>query len=758
MLAQRTLQIKEIVEDYDKVRECIPHEETPFTPDPGKPPVIRRAESVAAMCGHIGTPHMPGSRLAGLGSYLFTPPPVYLTEEERSAIRDYPKSCSSALMTALEEKIFCLVPYLPGHIAVDQTFILQNGVNGMIARLEKRLEDPGLNEYQKNFLEAAKIEWKGCLRYAERYSEYYQELSKREKDAALSREYAELSALIAKVPANPAETFVEALQSMWFVYRCLHMEDSSGHTFGRLDQILYPYYKRDIEQGVITREDARDYFHDFWLKFCAAHTLFEHSGEADYGLAGEIGERSVRNGLYWPSNLYFITEKHVDDGYPINLSGLDEKGNDATNEISWMTIEALKELKTFSVKPVVKYTNKIAPDFLYACYELIMAGRALPSFAYDVNTQEALKMEPNNSYTKEDLLRASNIGCIEVAIPGRSYTDAMDCFMNLPKILRIAVDNGYVGDTLVGVKTEDPATFEEFQENFTRQLKYFINLYVEGQNKAVPFYNQYFMRPMSSTLIDDCIDKAQLLDDGGARFWSKAMNCCGIADVADSLVSVKKMVYEDEKLTFAELRDILQRDFDGYEQLRQYLVNCVPKYGNGDPDADEMAKFAVDKYCTLVSECRTFNGNVFRPGLYSFYGSVVNLGLATGALPSGRKSGAVFALNISPEHGALKSGMTAALESVTSFDHRQAVNACPVDLQLTPDTPVEILDTVTRYLDQQHALLLQVNVVNKDDLVKAQVHPERYQDLIVRVSGFSARFVMLDKAVQDEIIGRSNWA
>lgn len=754
MLSKRIMQIKEIIEDHDKVWACIGYDETPFVPDPTHSPIIRKAESMAAMCEHIGTPHMPGSRLAGLGSYIFAPPPEYLTPEEKDIVRRYPSQCPPELMTALEEKIFIIIPVLTGHICVDQKFILKHGVIGMLARVEQRLQDTTLTVEQREFLQAVSIQWKGCLRFAQRYSEFYTKLSSETEDPVLKSEYAEIAARIKKVPANPAETFAEALQSMWFVYRCIHMDDSSGHSFGRMDQLLYPYYRHDIDHGILTEEDAKDYFQDFWLKFCAAHTTFERSGEEYIA----VEDRTVDSGLFWLRNYSFVTERHVDDGYPINLCGYLEDGSDATNDLSWLVIKSLRELKTFSIKPVVQYTDRINPDFLKECYSLIMEGRALPAIAFEDNTQAAFRMEPDCRYSEEDLRQISSVGCIETAIPGKSYTDAMNCFMNLAKIFEITLFNGRSNGRLVGLELPEPATFEEFLRNYHTQVAYFIKLYTDGQNAAVPFYNHYFMRPITSSLMEDCIEKAQLLDAGGARFWSKAMNCCGVADVADSLAAVKMAVYEDSVIGLEELRQVLTHDFAGNERLRQYLLNNIPKYGNGDPRVDTLAKSVVEQYCEEVSKTKTFNGNYFRPGMYSFYGSVVNLGKVTGALPSGRKAGQVLALNIAPGHGSIKQGMTGALESMAAFDHRLATNACPVDLQLTPDTPVEVLDAAIKFLNNHNATFVQINVVNKDDLIEAQKNPDKYQDLIVRVSGFSARFVVLDKSVQDEIIERSSWS
>lgn len=759
MLSERIQLIKSTIENYDAVKKCIPYQITPYQPDKTKSPLIRKAEGIKAMFDYIDTPHMKGSRLVGCGSYLFSPPPVYFTEEDREKIRNYPANhCSPELMAALDERIFCLVPYLAGHLTVDQTYILNHGVNGMIQRLEKRLEDTTLSEEQRDFLQAAVIEWKAGLHYADRYRAFYEKLAEEETDEQQKQEYLEMAELIHKVPANPAETFIEALQSMWFMYRIIHADDSSGHSFGRFDQLVYPYYKKDIEEGRITKEEAKDYLYDFWMKFCTGHTIFERDGESAYGLFGETGEKDYRNGLFWPTDLVCLPEKHVDDGYPMDISGTDLEGNDLTNEISWMILDGIRELETMSIKPVVKYSKAVDPEFMKACYKLILEGRGLPSIAFDENMKEALRREPENCYTEEDINNACNIGCIEIAIPGKSYTDAMNCFMNLPKILDITLHNGMVNGHQVGLRLPANENFEILKENYKKQLRYFIELYVEGQNEAVPFYNRYYVRPLTSTLMDDCVAKAELIDDGGARHWSKSMECCGLADTADSLMAVKQIVFDEKKLSMEELIQVLDHDFQDHEQLRQYLLRKVPKYGNGVAEVDELAKYVADNYCEMVSEQRAFNGRVYRPGLYSFYGSVINLGRATGALPSGRKAHEIFALNIAPGHGNISKGVTAVLKSVTSFDNRQSVNACAVDVHLSPNTPGSVIDYIVKYLDENNGMLLQMSVVDHKSLVEAQKTPEKYQDLIVRVTGFSARFIALEKSVQDEIIQRSYWA
>ena len=756
MASERILQIRDLLNDYDRLTACVPVGEAHYMPDPRQPIWERFVGSIASVFAQRPLVHMPGSRIVGCGGYLFMPKPSHLVESELMQMEAFPKDCRKEIIEAIDAGIFVITAFMMGHVCVDNKLILEIGINGVIERLKRRLSEPLLLERQRDFLKAAIAEWEYVLDYANRYAMFYRELAQKERDLQRRQEYLEMAQRIEKVPAQPADTFAEALQSMWFTYLCLHAEDIGGHTMGRLDQTLYPYYKRDVERGLLTPEEAEDYFFDFWLKFNMSHTVLETNGERSWN-ATYSETATASNGLTWTSS-NCVRDKHVDDGFVIDLGGLDERGEDGVNAISWLCLRALDELNTLGVKPVIKCTSKTDPRFLQACYETITHGNGFPAITYDDNTIRAFEQERTRQYPPEDLRNICHIGCVELAIPGKSYTDPMNAFMNLPKILLIAMNGGKLDGVLLGEKMPVPQSFAALLEAFSRQIAHFTALYAEGMNAAAPFFNRFYMRPMVSSLMDNCIEKAQLIDEGGARYWDKCMNCCGIADVADSLVAVKKLVFEEKTLTLEEFNRILADNFSENELLRQRLLNRMPKYGNGVEEVDALAKFTVDTFCQHVKAQKTFHNTYYRPGLYSYYGTVINLGATTGALPSGRLQGEILSLNTDPAHGCIKNGLAAALKSITAYDHAQASNASAIDVHLGANTPKEVIAYLCEYIGQHGGLYTQITVADREQMQAAQKDPARYRDLVVRVTGFSARFIALDREVQDEIIRRSYWA
>jgi pyruvate-formate lyase len=451
-----------------------------------------------------------------------------------------------------------------------------------------------------------------------------------------------------------------------------------------------------------------------------------------------------------------ISKKHTDDGQTIDICGLDNQNRDATNEISWLILDALEEIRTFEPKPVIKYTTATDKKFMQKCYEIIASGLALPAISYHEVGARGLRSY-ENLFTEEDIINHSHIGCVELGIPGKSYTDPMNGFINLPKILLITMNNGDYNGRKIGKELSYAATWDEFLNNFDEQLNYFIGLYVKGMNDSQPFYSQYFHRPLISTIVENCIEKAIPVDNGGSRYWVKGINCTGLATTVDSLYSIKKLVYEDKQFRMEGLYELLICNYEGNEDLRQMIKNRLPKYGNGVEEVDNIAKSLVNRYSKAVRSYKTFNGNSYRPGLYSFYGPIKRMGKITSATPDGRKAKEVFSLNCAPGHGNIKNGLSAALQSIITFDHSMADNASTVDIQLSSGVTGDIIKYINEYLADKDVLYTQITVANREDMLKAQRNPEYYQDLIVRVSGFSARFISLDKETQDEIIQRSYW-
>lgn len=755
MLTERIRKIKELEDDFERLTTCVPLQHVKYTPDPDASVMERLLGAVEAVLDQCKTVHMPGSRLAGCGGYQFIPKPEFHIPSDEEAIKNFPASCRQEIVDAIDEGIFGIFPAMFGHVCVDNVTFIYTGVNGMIRRLQERAKDESLTERQQEFLRTAIREWEAVLRLEKRYEVFYRELEAKETDPVQKKEYAEIADRIARVPAQPAEHFVDALQSMWFMYMCLHAEDQGGHTIGRLDQTLYPFYKKDLEEGILTKEEAEEYFQDFWLKFNMSHTVLETCGERTWNPAEKY--EGASDGRTWMSTRC-VRDQHVDDGFVVDIGGMDVNGNDAVNEISWMILRTLSETKALGVKPVAKFSRCTSQEFKDACYKVIMEGNGLPALSYDENAIEAFRNEPENNYTEEDLINICHIGCIELAVPYKSYTDPMNAFMNLPKIFAITMNNGYLNGKKLGLELPEADTFDQLKENYRRQIEYFVDLYVEGTNKAVPFYNQYYCRPMVSSLMGGCIESATLIDEGGSTFWVKSMNSCGTATAADCMMAVKKVVYDDHRKSMKEFVDILEKDYEGEEDFRQYLLNRIPKYGNGIDEVDQLAKFVAEGYCDIVSKKRTFNGHVFRPGTYSYYGTVINLGEMTPALPNGRHAGGPLSFNIVPDHGMAHSGLGGILHSVSAIDHRKALNAATVDVQLTANTPIEVIRYIDEYVGSHTATVTQITMANREDMIAAQKNPEKYKDLVVRVTGFSARFIALDRQVQDEIINRCYWA
>lgn len=756
MITERIRKIRDISADLDQVLKYIPFQKITYVPDPADSIMVRFQKAFESVMDQAGVNHIPGSRIAGNGGEKFYARPAYLVESEIKEMQDYPKRCREEILESINEEMFYILPYNAGHVIEDIPTTLQEGISGITDRITGRLEDPSLNEHQREFLQVSLAEWNAVRRLVKRHIDYYEKLAEETADEAQKQEYLDIAQTLREVPEHPAKSFRQALQSVWLVYYCSQMDDVANHSLGRLDQYLIEYYRRDLENGVLTKEEAREFLYDFWLKYTAGYTVSEKMGRSSWKGVSEYSE-DAHDGLYWLVTK-IIDDRHVDDGQTVNLSGMDEYGNDATNELSWMMLEAVQDLNSIEPKPVVKFSEKTDPAFREFCFKMLATGNGFPAVAYDRTCIKALKAEPGNHYSEKDVIDNCHIGCIEPAVPGKAYVDPMSAFINLSKVFSVTMNQGSVYGKKIGLALPQAQSWEEFLQAYLRQMDHFIDLYVEGTNQANPFFNHYLFRPITSTLVGGCIDKALPVDEGGAVHWSKSINCCGLATAADSLMAVKQIVFDKKLKTLDEFNDILNRNFEGEEKFRQMLLNRVPRYGNGDAEVDGIVSRIVEEYCAHVYSCRTHNGSYYRPGLYSFYATVRRQGSVTPATADGRRRGEPVSLNIAPGHGSIRSGLTGALKSITGFDHSLAANACPIDVQLSGNTPWQVIGYISDYIEERGGMLLQVTVADRTDLLAAQKEPESYKDLIVRVTGFSARFVALDKETQNEILQRSYWA
>ena len=644
--------------------------------------------------------------------------------------------------------------------------MLRQGFNSIIRTIEERLHDQSLTQEQKDFLSASLIECHGLLRYAKRHSDFFRHKAAVATDPQEKDNCDRLSAICSKVPVQPADSFQEALQSIWFAQLGTQFDDCANHSLGRMDQYLYPYYRRDIEQGRLTHEEARELFYEFWLKFNLGYKLQELSGtkmglrakdDESQGITrgGDFDIYDVRNGLSWLTLKCISQTNHTDDGQTMDVAGLTANRGDATNDLSRLILDAEAELRTFEPKVVVQYTSKTDPAFMQKVYELLSTGFGLPAVSFHDAGTNGLRYY--GQFSEVDLLNHSHIGCVELGIPGCSYTDPMNAFINIPKILLITMNNGFCGARRVGLDFSPGRSWDQFIKAFYAQLDYFIGLYASAMNDAGPFYSSYYYRPLVSALVKGCVEKAVPVDRGGSVYWNRAVNCTGFATTVDSLYALKKLVYEENRMSLQDLRQILESDFEGSEDLRQYIRNRIAKFGNGDEEVDHLASELTIEYSKMVRARRTHIGTSYRPGIYSFYEPIKSMGKRTGATPDGRKKGEVLSLNCAPAHGAVKEGLSNVLRSATAIRHSLVDNASCLDIRLSGKTPPAVIKTIVDYLSRRDILFVQLTVVDNQELMEAYEKPNAYQDLVVRVTGYSARFVVLPKDTQEEIIRRSSW-
>ena len=768
MLSERIKRLRSTILTLEDINDIIPQETIQCDPDDKKGPMLRHAEAVSALFSNVSINHIPGERIAGNNTTKYSPRPNHLTESDMEEIKNYPGRVPGEVLTAMDEHIFYLWSFIQGHIIPDKEMVLKKGVKGIIKEIESRLEDASLDKDQKEFLEAALIECRAFLHYVKRHADHFKALASTADDKEEKKDLLDLAQVCSRVPAEPASSFREALQAVWLAQIATQFDDCSNHSLGRLDRYLYPYYKKDIESGVLTGEEAKELFFEFWLKFNLGYKFQEKSGvkmgfkaedpeNMEIGALddGEFDVFDSRDGYSWLV-LKAINRTHTDDGQTLDIAGLDKDNNDATNELSWLILEAEDELRTFEPKPVIKYTDKTDENFMKKAYEILADGFGLPAITFHKAGVKGFESY-RGQFKKEDILNHSHIGCIELGIPGKSYTDPMNAFINLPKILLTTVNNGYCNGKKIGTEMTGPDTWNALLNNFYTQLEYFVKLYTETMNEAGPFYAGFYSRPLISVFVDGCVDNAVPVDKGGSTYWTRAVNCTGFATLIDSLFAVKKLVYGDKYMSLIDFNKVLENNFKNEEALRLMIKNRIPKFGNGEKEVDELAAEVSSRYAGIVKKFKTFNGCSYHPGIYSFYEPIKTMGKETGATPDGRKAGEVLSLNSAPYHGSIKNGLSDVLRSVAAIEHSKVDNASVVDVQLTSDATPEVIQYIVEYLSKRDVLYVQFSVADREKLLEADKHPERYQDLIVRVTGFSARFVALPENTRQEIINRSWW-
>ncbi len=628
----------------------------------------------------------------------------------------------------------------PGHTVLDGK-IYQKGFLTFQKDIEESiycldfLNDPEAYKKREE-LKAMAICADALIRFAERHAKKVEELASQEQDKTRKEELLRISRICTHVPAHPPTDFWEALQMYWFVHLGVIIEYNTWDSFnpGRLDQHLYPFYRKGLEEGTLTREKARELLQAFWIKFN------NQPAPPKVGVTAE------------ESNTYT-------DFCLINLGGVKQDGSDAVNELSYLILEVVEEMRILQPSSMVQISKKTPDRFLERAIKIIKTGFGQPSV---FNTEAIVQELVRQGKSVEDARNGGASGCVETGAFGKENY-ILTGYFNLVKVFEITLHNGLdpVTGKKIGVSTGDPEGFSDFSDlflAFKKQLEHFIDIKIQGNNIIERLYAQYLPAPFLSLLISDCVSKGKDYNDGGARYNTSYIQGVGLGTLTDSMASIKYNVFDKKHLSMSKLAHALDCDFKGFELFRQRFLNKTPKYGNDDDFADNLMKDIFEAFYEAIDGRPNTKGGKYRINLLPTTCHVY-FGKVTGATPDGRHAGEPLSEGVSPVQGADRCGPTAVIKSVSKMDHIRTGGTL-LNQKFTPHFLEDeagrknLAHLIRSYfrLDGHH---IQFNVVNADTLRKAQKNPEKYRDLIVPVAGYSDYFIDLGEELQDEIITRT---
>jgi formate C-acetyltransferase len=628
----------------------------------------------------------------------------------------------------------------PGHTVLDDK-IYRKGMNDFITEIQmqqKKLDfkndSDSINKNEQ--LKAMSIAAEALIMFANRHAIELDKLANAEKVDIRKAELAEMAGICRYVPANAPRTFHEALQYYWFVHIGVITEVNPWDSFnpGRLDQHFLSFYQKEIADGSLTYEKAKELLQAFWIKF------------NNHPAPPKIGVTAKESNTYTDFTL-------------INLGGVKADGSNAVNELTYLILDVIEEMRLLQPGTMVQVSKKNPDQYLRRFLKIIKTGYGQPSvFNTDAIIQEMLRV----GKSIEDARNGGASGCVETGAFGKEAY-ILTGYFNIPKVLEITLNNGFDPGTkkTIGLQTGDPASFKTFEElmaAFDNQLNHFIEIKIKGNNIIDRIYAHEMPVPFLSVLIDDCILKGKDYHDGGARYNTSYIQGVGLGSISDELTALKYHVFDKKTINMTGLLEALANDFVDYEEFRKELLENTPKYGNDDDYADDIMRMVFGMFFQAIDGKPTARGGVHRVNLlpttcHVYFGSVI------GAMPDGRKAEKPLSEGISPVQGVDRKGPTSVLKSASKIDHIRTggtlLNQKFTPAFLSNDEGIEDLKNLIRgyfRLDGHH---IQFNVVSADTLRKAKRNPENYRDLIVRVAGYSDYFVDLTEELQDEIIART---
>lgn len=636
------------------------------------------------------------------------------------------------------------------HLAVNYERILKDGLRGYEKRVKEYkasldLTDPeSIDKYC--FYNAVLIVLEAVRNFANRYSVLAKDLAEKELNQERKIELLEISRICSKVPYEPAETFREAVQSVWFIQLILQIE-SNGHSlsYGRFDQYMYPYYNRDIKNGTIKESEALELLTCLWIK-----TLTINKVRSQAHTLSSAGSPMYQN---------------------VTIAGQTIDKKDAVNDLSFLVLKSVAQTRLTQPNLTVRYHKNINKHFLDECVEVMRLGFGMPALN---NDEIIIPSFMDWQVKEEDAYNYSAIGCVETAVPGKwGYRCTGMSYINFPRMLLCTMNNGvdltsnkrftkgYGYFTKMESYEELLKAWDKTIREITRYSVIVENVIDKASERDVPDI-------LCSALTDDCIARGKTIKEGGAVYDFISGLQVGIANMADCLAAIKKLVYEEKKITKQELWDAILDDFSSPEnkKIQEMLIREAPKYGNDDDYVDQLIVEAYDSYIEEIEKYPNTRYNRGPIGGIRYAGTSsisanVGQGMSTMATPDGRNAFEPLAEGCSPAHNSDKNGPTAVFKSVSKLRTNKITGGVLLNQKMTPQMlsteenrqKLELL--IKTFFNRLHGYHVQYNIVSKETLIDAQKHPEKHKDLIVRVAGYSAFFNVLSKKTQDDIIGRT---
>jgi formate C-acetyltransferase len=613
-----------------------------------------------------------------------------------------------------------------GHFLPNYEKMIQIGIDGYLESMKGKEDD---------LHRAAGIACEGLVDYARRMGDEADQLAEKEKDPARSEELKKIAGICRKVPQKPAETFHEALQSLWFAHMGVCLEGlNSAVSFGRVDQYLYPYYKKDIDEGRITPDEA------FELLLCFSAKTTEH-----------VFLLSDRASQYHGG---FLVAQAA------TIGGMDKRGRDAVNDLTYLFLDVMAHAGLRDPNYMARVHAGSPREYVRRAVDVARKGNGVPGLFNDGPTVDALV---RHGFSVEEARDYGIVGCVEPSFPGRSFFSTDAALFNLPLCLIFAINQGrrINGRRRIGAQTthsDNLGSMDAVMDAFADQVNHMLKRMIKDLRIVEAGNRDFHPTPFSSMLVDGCMESGKDVTAGGAQYNSSGVQGVGVADAADSLAAIHELVFEKKKYTIREILSAMKADFKGHDKLRAELLNA-PKFGNDMDMPDQYAAQVAKIYHDALTQYQNTRGGNYVPGYYSST-CHVGFGNRTEALPSGRKSGEPFAASLGCANGRDRRGVTALLNSVAKIDSTLAMNGYALNLRFDKNTlagekGLRVMTALTEGFFKSGGMEMQLNVLDPDMLMDAKNNPGKHPGIVVRVAGYCAYFDDLPINVKQEIIERT---